>query len=108
MSNDPRSALLTELFTEIRAGQNAVDAMDDAAAAYLGINRTDFRCLDVIDRRGRMTAGELAVESGLTTGAITAVLDRLERGGFVRRSRDDEDRRRIFVELTPEARARAG
>jgi DNA-binding MarR family transcriptional regulator len=108
MSNDRRKALLSELFAEVRAGQNAVDAMDDAAAGYLGINRTDFRCLDVIDRSGRMTPGELATESGLTTGAITAVLDRLERGGFVRRTRDDEDRRRIFVELTPEAHARTG
>src|SRR5262245_3688696 len=108
MSNDRRARLLEELFMEVRAGQNAVDVMDDAVAAYLGINRTDYRCIDVIDRHGRLTAGELAVESGLTTGAITAVLDRLERGGFVRRTRDDDDRRRIFVELTPEARARTG
>jgi DNA-binding MarR family transcriptional regulator len=109
LSNDQRrAALLEELFREVRAGQNAVDVMDDAVAAYLGINRTDYRCIDVIDRHGRLTAGELAAESGLTTGAITAVLDRLERGGFVRRTRDAADRRRIFVELTPEARARAG
>jgi len=108
MSNDRRKELLGELFTEVRAGQNAVDAMDEAVAAYLGINRTDSRCLDIIDRHGRMTAGELAAESGLTTGAITAVVDRMERAGYVRRTRDVGDRRRIFVELTPEAGQRTG
>ena len=54
-----------------------------------------------------MTAGELDRESELSTGAITTLLDRLERAGYVRRVRDDVDRRRILVELTDEARHRA-
>lgn len=90
----------------IRAHQNAVDEMDEAVAAFLGINRTDGRCLDVIDRRGTVGAGELAAATGLSTGATTTALDRLERAGLVRRVRDAGDRRRVLVELTGEARRR--
>lgn len=88
--------------------QNAQDAFDDAAFARLGINRSDGRALDIIDRHGRITAGQLASESGLSTGAITTLLDRMERAGYVRRVRDTEDRRRVLVELTDEARQRVG
>lgn len=92
---------------EVRASQTAQDRVDDAAARMLGVNRTDLRCLDIIDRHPGITAGELGRESGLTSGAVTAVLDRLERQGFVRRVRDPDDRRRVVVEFTPEAQARA-
>ena len=54
-----------------------------------------------------MTAGRLARESGLSSGALTTLLDRLESRGYVRRVRDTEDRRRIFIEMTDEARRRA-
>jgi len=92
--------------SEIRAFQRAVDDMDHAAWEALGVNRNDARCLDVLQEREPMTAGALAEELGLTTGAITTLLDRLERVGFVRRTRDVEDRRRVQVELTPLARER--
>jgi DNA-binding MarR family transcriptional regulator len=95
-----KSELVAELINEVRARQNATDVMDQAVADYLGINRTDARCLDIVDRCGRITAGELAEESGLTTGAVTAVLDHLERAGYVRRIRDKDDRRRVLVEPT--------
>ena len=81
--------------------QNATDALDEAAAAYLGINRTDARALDVIERLGRVSAGELAREMHLTTGAVTTVVDRLERAGYARRVPDPTDRRRVIVEATP-------
>jgi DNA-binding MarR family transcriptional regulator len=74
---------------------------DEAAAAFVGINRTDARCIDLIDRAGRMTAGQLATAAHLTSGAVTAVLDRLEEAGLVRRVPDPADRRRVFVEVTP-------
>ena len=83
-------------------------AFDDATADRLGINRTDLNCIDIIERHGGITAGELAAEAGLTTGAVTAVIDRLERAGYARRVRDDEDRRRITVEVTPELERLAG
>jgi DNA-binding MarR family transcriptional regulator len=53
-----------------------------------------------------MTAGRLAEESGLTTGAVTFILDRLEGAGMVARRRDTEDRRRVWVEIVPEAQQR--
>jgi DNA-binding MarR family transcriptional regulator len=99
-----KAELIEELIEEIRARQNATDVMDQAVADYLGINRTDARCLDIVDRHGRITAGQLAAESGLTTGAVTAVLDHLERAGYVRRIRDTNDRRRVLVEPTPALR----
>jgi DNA-binding MarR family transcriptional regulator len=60
--------------------------------------------VDILDQHGSMSAGELARESRLTTGAITAVIDRLERAGVARRVADPSDRRRVLVELTPETR----
>ena len=92
----------------MRRSQAATDRYDEAVAEAIGLNRTDMRCLDVIQRDGPVPAGRLADETGLTTGAITTVLDRLERAGFARRTRDPADRRRVLVELDPEARAGAG
>lgn len=99
-----KAELVDELINEVRARQNATDAMDQAVADYLGINRTDARCLDIVDRHGKITAGLLAQEAGLTTGAVTAILDHLEHGGYVRRVRDTGDRRRVLVETTPALR----
>jgi DNA-binding MarR family transcriptional regulator len=108
MSNEfARRVLIDEVVDAVRDHQGAVDAVDDAASAFLGINRTDGRCLDIIDRRGRVTAGELASETGLTCGAITTALDRLQTAGYVRRLRDHSDRRRVLVEMTDLARSRA-
>lgn len=100
-------ALIDEVVDAVRAQQGATDAVDEAASAYLGVNRTDARCLDIIDRRGSITAGELAAETGLTSGAITTALDRLEAADYVRRVRDHSDRRRVLVEMTSTARSRA-
>ena len=64
----------------------------------LGLNPTDHKCLDVIIRAGMsMTASQLADETGLSTGAITGVVDRLEKAGYVRRKRDPNDRRLVFI-----------
>src|SRR5436305_12554075 len=101
MSRD-RQAILDELLAEIRANQRATDEVDSVVTDLLGINRTDARCLDVLEERGRMSAGELATAARLTTGAITSVVDRLERSGYVRRVADAADRRRVLIEPTPE------
>jgi DNA-binding MarR family transcriptional regulator len=64
----------------------------------LGLNPTDHKCLDVIIKSGMpMTASQLAEETGLSTGAITGVVDRLEKAGYVRRKRDQKDRRLVFI-----------
>ena len=99
-----RQQLLQQLADEVRAGQRATDAVDDAASAVLGINRTDGKVLDILDQFGRMSAGDLARNSGLTTGAVTAVIDRLERSGYVRRLADPSDRRRVLVDVTDKTR----
>jgi DNA-binding MarR family transcriptional regulator len=86
----------------LRRNQVLTQMLDEAAADYLGINTTDGRALDVIDQRGgRLTAGELAHELRLSTGAVTAILDRLEQAGYARRVPDPHDRRRVLVEQTP-------
>jgi DNA-binding MarR family transcriptional regulator len=106
MSRDKRE-IFEELIDEIRRSQTATDRFDQAVADALGINRTDMRCLDTIEREGPVAAGRLAEATGLTSGAITTALDRLERAGFARRISDPSDRRRVLVELTPSARERS-
>ena len=106
MSSGKR-ALFTELLDEVRRSQLATDRFDQAVADALGMNRTDLRLTDVLDREGPVTAGRLAEQAGLTSGAITTAIDRLERAGIARRTRDPSDRRRVLVELTPEARQRS-
>jgi DNA-binding MarR family transcriptional regulator len=105
LSRDKRETF-TELIDEIRRSQAATDRFDEAVADALGVNRTDMRCLDTLDREGPVSAGRLAEATGLTSGAITTALDRLERAGYARRVGDPADRRRVLVELTPEARER--
>src|SRR5437763_2158609 len=73
--------------------------MGTAAAERIGINATDLNCLNILSFSGRMTAGELAKQTGLTTASITGVVDRLEEAGFVTRERDPHDRRRVVVRL---------
>jgi DNA-binding MarR family transcriptional regulator len=88
----------------MRTYQTAVDRFDEVVTNLLGINRTDGRCLDILEQRGPMTAGELARACGLTTGAMTTLLDRLERLGYLRRVPHPTDRRRVVVELTAKSR----
>jgi DNA-binding MarR family transcriptional regulator len=65
-------------------------------------------CVDFLNMEGRMTAGRLAELTGLTTGAITGVIDRMEKVGLVRRERDPDDRRKVYVAIVPEALAKVG
>jgi DNA-binding MarR family transcriptional regulator len=69
-------------------------------ADVLGLHITDHKCLDLIRQYGAMPAGRLAELTGLTTGAITGIIDRLEKAGYVRRANDPKDRRRTIVEPT--------
>src|SRR5690606_7599808 len=86
-----------------RALHSAVDALNQAVADLLGIHRTDLRCIDILARHHPVSASQLAELAGLTTGAMTSVLDRLEREGFARRVPDLKDRRRVLVEPTAKA-----
>ncbi|CCH33060.1 MarR family transcriptional regulator [Actinosynnema sp. NPDC047251] len=75
----------------------AVVAFHEAVGAHLGVTAVDQRALALIGRHGPMTAGDLAKRINLTPGAVTGVVDRLERAGLARRDPDPTDRRRVLV-----------
>jgi DNA-binding MarR family transcriptional regulator len=101
MSRETKQELARELIRVAREDEAANDAFDEVAAQKLGLNRTDMRCLNIVENQGGVTAGRLAELSGLTTAAVTAVLDRLEKAGYARRVRDENDRRQVNVVVTP-------
>jgi DNA-binding MarR family transcriptional regulator len=107
MSRDKRE-VFAELIHEVRRSQEATQRFDEAVAEAAGVNLTDMRCLEVLGLEGPVTAGRLAEATGLTSGAMTTALDRLERHGYARRVRDTTDRRRVLVEITPLAMEGAG
>ncbi len=107
MSKLSRHELIFQFIAAIRASQTATEMLDHSVADYLGIDHTAYRCLDILDQEGPITAGRLATRARLSPGAMTALLDRLEEKGLARRTRDTEDRRRVLVEVTPELRRRA-
>jgi DNA-binding MarR family transcriptional regulator len=101
-----RSARRTELLAALdREGRRtgSLGSMHARAIAdRVGVHPTDFEAMDVLDWTGPIPAGELAKRIGLTSGAVTGVIDRLERDGWVRRTSDPRDRRRVIVELVPD------
>ena len=101
-----RQRLAAELGAAMQAYQRSTQAFDDEVGRQLGLNPADLRCLDWLVDRAR-SPSELSEATGLSSAATTALIDRLERKGFVRRSRSD-DRRRVLVEMTEQGRQRAG
>src|SRR6478672_417455 len=105
MSRDPqemretRAALLAELARELRQFGGLSASYFRAAAARGGMTATDMQVIDSLAITGPTTAGQLADLTGLTTGAITGMLNRLEEAGVVRRERDPNDGRRVSVRL---------
>lgn len=97
-----------ELLEAIDRGGRALSAstvmFHAAIAEHLGLGATDHKVLDFLLRTGPATAGELARITGLTTGAITGVIDRLEAAGYAKRVRDPGDRRKVLVHPTLGAR----
>jgi DNA-binding MarR family transcriptional regulator len=107
MSNNTKAKVIDEIAELARVSSLTTDLFDDAVCDALGVNRTDLRVLDVLERIGPLPAGRLAEETGLSPGAMTASIDRLEDAAHARRAPDPSDRRRIMVEITPAARERA-
>jgi DNA-binding MarR family transcriptional regulator len=97
-----RAALLQELEHAVRRSSAQGVIFGQTVASRAGISGSDLDCLDFLILEGRVTAGRLAEVTGLTTGAITGVVDRLEKAGLVRRERDDNDRRKVFIATVPE------
>jgi DNA-binding MarR family transcriptional regulator len=89
----------------LRLLQQSVDAFDEAVARRLGLNRTDLRCLDLVLADGPLSAGDLATGLGLSPAATTTVIDRMADAGYVTRSPDPGNRRRVLVAATDAARA---
>ena len=87
---------------EFRQLATATILFHQAIADRLGMHVTDHKCGDILMGTGPITAGELAKRTGLTTGAITGVIDRLEKAGLVRRAKEPGDRRRVIIEPLPE------
>ncbi len=98
--NRTKQAKVDALLVEFRTSGNLDNAFDALAARKLGVNPTDLHCLNILESRSGLTAGELALEAGLTSGAVTGVVDRLERAGYARRTADPRDRRKVKVEVT--------
>ena len=100
-----RSELLNKLWDLGRKVSTQTVFLHQAIAQSVGLNATDTKCIDLILRgsEGSITAGRLSVMTGLTTGAITHILDRLEKRKFIERVRDTRDRRKVFVRVLPKS-----
>jgi DNA-binding MarR family transcriptional regulator len=103
-----RAALLQDLENAMRRSSAQGVIFGQTVANVAGISGSDLECLDFLNLEGRVTAGRLAEVTGLTTGAITGVVDRLEEAGLVRRERDEADRRKVFIAIVPENVAKIG
>jgi DNA-binding MarR family transcriptional regulator len=101
-SQERRAALLKDLAQELRRFNGLGASYFRAAAARIGMTVTDLQVIDSLETSGPTTAGQLADLTGLTTGAITGMLNRLEEGGIVRRESDPDDGRRVIVRLVPD------
>src|SRR5712672_4038437 len=99
---------MQELENALRRSSAQGVIFGQTVAGRLGISSSDLECLDFLNLEGRVTAGRLAEVTGLTTGAITGVVDRLEKAGLVRRERDDHDRRKVFIATVPETAMKIG
>jgi DNA-binding MarR family transcriptional regulator len=99
--SEEEAALAREFVEELFDLGAAIDRVGRMTAGRLGINQTDLICLDLLHRRGPLSAGEVAAALGLTTAAISAMATRLERGGYARREMDPGDRRRVLLHAEP-------
>jgi DNA-binding MarR family transcriptional regulator len=100
-----RAALISQLIVLGEMASTETALFQQAAAAKYGLGITDMKALSVLFREGPMTAGHIAQRLSLTTGAVTSVIDRLERRGVVRRTPDPKDRRKVIVTIDYEALA---
>jgi DNA-binding MarR family transcriptional regulator len=95
-----REELIKTIIDKYREMSTETIVFHQGVADVLGVHISDHKCLDLIYRFGAMPAGRLGELTGLTTGAVTGMIDRLEEAGYVRRTNDPEDRRRTIVEST--------
>ena len=101
-----RRELLDDLTRAGREHSDATVIFHAAVAFRLGLHPTDHKVMSILERHGAMSAGEIAELTGLATGSVTALVDRLEQRGFARRRPDLHDRRRVIVEAVEDGVAR--
>jgi DNA-binding MarR family transcriptional regulator len=100
--NDRRAELLEQLALAGRASSAATVMFHTAVAARQGLSASEEKALDLLERSGPLTAGELARQSGLAPASVTALINRLEAKGFARRVQNPSDRRSVLVEVNAE------
>jgi DNA-binding MarR family transcriptional regulator len=102
LNQEGKQALAGRLMLALRRSSAAGVLHSQAIARKVGINSSDLECLDLILMKGPSTAGEIARHTGLTSGAVTGLIDRLERQGLVERAADPDDRRKVLVRVRQE------
>jgi DNA-binding MarR family transcriptional regulator len=106
MSHEPaRASAIADLMRAGRETSRLSMVFRYAIAERLGVTVSDLECLDYLADAGSATAGQIAEQTNLTTGAVTSMLRRLQQAGYVTAERDPADRRRIIVTLRPERAA---
>lgn len=103
-----RAQILDELAGVGRENSDATVLFHSTIAELLDLHATDYKVLGILERRGPMSAGQIAGQSGLAPASVTNLIDRLEQKGFVRRVPDPADRRRVMVEPVRDRIAGAG
>jgi DNA-binding MarR family transcriptional regulator len=98
-SQEGKQALAGRLMLALRRSSAAGVLHGQTIARRVGVNSSDLECLDLILMSGPSTAGEIARHTGLTSGAVTGLIDRLERLGLVERTADPADRRKVLVRV---------
>jgi DNA-binding MarR family transcriptional regulator len=104
-STNNNSSEVYDLMFAVRKMTRSTLIHQHVIAGIMGLHVTDAECIDFLQEMGPSTAGDLAKATRLTTGAITNVIDRLAAAGFVKRSRDPKDRRKVIVTFLPEKHA---
>ncbi|HEY9142060.1 MAG TPA: MarR family transcriptional regulator [Bryobacteraceae bacterium] len=102
LSTENRALLHAELVIQIRRFIAGTILFNQKAADRAGLHLTDMQCINLLELLGGSTTpGKLAEGTGLTTGGVTVMLDRLEKAGFIRRERNPNDRRSVLVRVNP-------
>lgn len=102
-----KEKLVYNLMNAVRRLTRSSLLLQYAIAEKMKLNATDAECIDFLIEMGPCTAGDLARKTRLTTGAITNVIDRLEKAGFVKREQDPNDRRKVIIKFIPKKHEKA-
>ena len=101
-SSKSRTEIIENLDWRLRALTTSAVLAANSIAQQVGMGANDLRCAEILVRMGPMSAGELGEMAGLTTGAITGIVDRLEKAGWAKRAADPQDRRRVIIYPGPQ------